>query len=73
MTQELQDAVRTDLVQLLLDKVEQDNYPSSTMLDLIEHLGAPEDLEEYAEVLMAKIEGENYPSNALIRRLAALT
>lgn len=76
MTQEsqnAQDVVRTQLLELLLDKVEQDNYPSSTMLDLIERLATPQDIEEYAEVLMAKIEVDTYPSNALIRRLVALT
>jgi hypothetical protein len=71
--QEAQESVRSQLLGLLLDKVEQDNYPSSTMLDLIERLATAEDLEEYAEVLMAKIDGETYPSNSLIRRLAALT
>jgi hypothetical protein len=73
MTQESQDHVRAELLQLLLDKVEEDDYPSSTMLDVIERLAGPDDLQEYAEVLMAKIEGENYPSNALIRRLVSLT
>lgn len=72
-SQDAQDAVRAQLLELLLDKVEQDDYPSSTMLDLIERLATPEDLPEYAEVLMAKIEGETYPSNSVIRRLVALT
>jgi hypothetical protein len=71
-SQEAREAVRTQLLELLLDKVEQDNFPSSTMLDLIELLATEEDVQEYAAVLMAKIENKTYPSNALIRRLVAL-
>ncbi|QBR93301.1 hypothetical protein [Nocardioides euryhalodurans] len=72
MAQESQNDVRTQLLELLLDKVEQDQYPSSTMLDLIEELVSPDEVEEYAGVLMAKLEGETYPSNSLIRRVMAL-
>lgn len=72
MAQESQNDVRTQLLELLLDKVEQDQYPSSTMLDLIEELVSPDEIEEYAGVLMAKLEGETYPSNSLIRRVMAL-
>ena len=72
MAQESQNDVRTQLLELLLDKVEQDQYPSSTMLDLIEELVSPDEVEQYAGVLMAKLEGETYPSNSLIRRVMAL-
>ena len=72
MAQESQNDVRTQLLELLLDKVEQDQYPSSTMLDLIEELVSPDEVEEYAGVLMAKLEGETYPSNSIIRRVMAL-
>ncbi|HEX6150032.1 hypothetical protein [Nocardioides sp.] len=73
MAEQPEDDVRQQLLQLLLEKVEQDTYPSSTMLDLIEHLVTPDELQEYASVLMAKVEGDTYPSNSLIRRLIALT
>lgn len=72
MAERSNDRTRTELLQLLLDKVEEDQYPSSTMLDLVEHLLHEEDVEMYADLLMSKIKDEDYPSNSLIRRLTAL-
>ena len=69
--QELQDEVRTRLLELLLDKVHADTYPSLTMLDIIEQLLKPENVGDYVEVLMAKIEDENYPSYELVNRVMA--
>ena len=66
------DDVRAQLLELLLDKVDGDNYPSSTMLDIIEQLITPETAPAYADVLMAKIDGENYPSMSLVRRVLQL-
>ncbi len=66
------DDVRAQLLELLLDKVDADNYPSSTMLDIIEQLITPETAPAYADVLMAKIDGENYPSMSLVRRVLQL-
>lgn len=68
-----QDETRQKLFSLLLDKVDQDQYPSSTMLDMIESILTPEEVPEYAEMLMAKIEGEQYPSYDLINRLTSLS
>lgn len=66
--------VRRRTLQLMLDKVHADTYPSTTMLDICERLlGSPDDVADYAEVLLAKIESENYPSYGLVRRLIAFT
>ena len=64
MADDIQEEVRSRTLQLLLDKVHADTYPSSTMLDIVERLLSPQDVGDYAEVLWAKIEGENYPSYA---------
>lgn len=64
--------VRSQMLELLLGKVEADTYPSSTMLDIIEGLLTPEDVQRYAEVLMAKVSDETYPSISILRRLLAL-
>lgn len=69
---EQSESVREQLLELLLEKVEQDTYPSSTMLDLIEELITPDDIARYGKVLMAKLASENYPSNSMIRRVTAL-
>ena len=73
MADDIQEEVRSRTLQLLLDKVHADTYPSSTMLDIVEQLLSPQDVGDYAEVLWAKIEGENYPSYALVQRLIDLT
>ena len=67
-----QQDVRAQLLQLLLDKIEQDNYPSATMLDIVEMLLTPDDVARYAEVLMAKLQDDTYPRHSLIRRVVAL-
>ena len=72
MAEDPANAVRLQLFELLLDKVDEDTYPSSTMLDQIERLLTPEEAPAYAAVLMAKIEGDTYPSNSLIRRVLEL-
>ena len=61
--------IRSQLLNLLLDKVDEDAYPSSTMLDIIEQMVTEETAPAYAEVLMAKINDENYPSMSLVRRV----
>jgi hypothetical protein len=73
MAGEVSDQVRAQLLELLLGKVDEDNYPSSTMLDIIEMLITPETAPAYAAVLMSKIDGENYPSINMIRRVLALS
>ncbi len=70
---EQSEGVRRRLLDLLLEKVEEDTYPSSTMLDLIELLVTPDEIGEYSDILLSKVEGDTYPSNSLIRRLVALT
>ncbi len=70
---EQSEGVRRQLLDLLLETVEEDTYPSTTMLDLIEQLVTPDEIDEYSDILMAKLEGETYPSNSIIRRLIALT
>ena len=65
--------VRVELLRQLLQKVHEDPYPSSTMLDLIEELLTPNEVPAYARVLLAKVEDENFPSVSMIQRIAALT
>ena len=72
MAQDTQELVRRRVLSLLLDKVSEDIYPSSTMLDIVEQLLTPDDVETYIDVLMDKLEGENYPSNSILMRMIAL-
>ena len=63
---------RQSVLDLLLDKVRDDNYPSATHLDLIEQLMTPDDIDEYREVLFEKVANETYPSTSILNRLVAL-
>ena len=65
--------VREQVLDLLLEKVENDRYPSSSMLDDIERLLTPWRREDYAEVLLDKIRRDRYASRAMIERLLRLS
>ncbi len=63
-------------VNLLLDRVREDRFPSPEHLNRIEaSLRTPEDLREYVLALLDRVEGVKRPSPAIldrIERLAAL-
>lgn len=63
---------REQLLSVLLDKIDEDRYPSSTMMDLVEEILHPEDVQAYADVLMAKIREDRFPSLALMIRVRSL-
>jgi hypothetical protein len=65
---QIQDA----LFHLLLDKIRQDQYPSTTMMNLVEETLTEDQLREYAEILLDKIESDQFPSIPMLRRIAAL-
>jgi hypothetical protein len=65
--------VREQVLDLLLEKVESDRYPSSTMLDDIERILTPWRREDYADVLMEKIRQDRYPSRSMIERVLRLS
>lgn len=72
MAENPQERQRQSVLDLLLDKVRDDNYPSATHLDLIEQLLTPDDLDSYREVLFEKVANETYPSTSILNRLVAL-
>jgi hypothetical protein len=65
--------VRGDVVDLLLQKIASDRFPSLTMMNLVEELLAPDDVPAYAAVLMEKVQIETYPSRSMLRLVMALT
>ena len=64
--------LRAQLVKRLVDQVEEDQYPSTTMMDTIEEMLTPDDVEQYAGVLLAKVADDTYPSIGMIRRIRDL-
>jgi len=65
--------IRDAVLDMLLEKVDNDRYPSPTMLDDIERLLTPWRRDDYAEVLMAKIRADRFPSHDMIERLLRLS
>jgi hypothetical protein len=64
--------VRAQLLQRLLEHVEEDQYPSTTMMDTIEEMLTPDEVQQYAGVLLAKVADDTYPSLGMIRRIRDL-
>jgi hypothetical protein len=67
-----QEVVRQALLDKLIDQIEQDTYPSVTMMDMVEELLTPWDLERYTNVLLDKIKDEQYPSIPMLERIRNL-
>ena len=66
-------SVREQVLDLLLEKIEHDRYPSSAMLDDVERLLTPWRIGDYAEVLLEKVRRDRFPSRAMIERLVRLS
>jgi hypothetical protein len=64
---------RAEFIQLLLEKVRADPYPSREQLDLIESSVPPEMVSDYARVLMEKASQEPYPSEEILQRIRRMT
>jgi hypothetical protein len=60
-----------EVLQVLLDKIEEDPYPSVTMMEMAEQLLAPEDVVPYAQILLDKVRATKFPSHDLLRRISA--
>ena len=61
-----------EVLEVLLEKVEQDPFPSVTMLNMIEEMLQPQDAPRYAAVLLDKIRADDFPSLDLLKRAQAL-
>ena len=64
---------RAALLDMLLERVAEDVYPSTTMLDLIEQIAEPDELSAYLTVLLEKIRNDTYPSIPMMQRVIALS
>lgn len=57
---------------MLLDKVRDDRYPSSKMMDILEYTMLGYEREEFARILLEKVSADRYPSIPMIERIARL-
>ncbi len=60
------------VLEVLLEKVEQDPFPSVTMMNMIEEILQPEDVPRYAALLLDKIRADQFPSLDLLKRAQSL-
>ena len=58
---------------MMIDRIRQDNYPSPTMMNIVESHMTEEQLPQYLDMLMEKIQDSQYPSMDMIRRVLKLT
>ena len=63
---------RRELLRALMYRVQQDQYPSVAMLDIIEELLEPDEVPAYVEMMLGRVRAETYPSLQMIRRVKQL-
>jgi hypothetical protein len=63
---------KSQLLDLLIDKVRGDSFPSPTMLDMIEEILDEDHVDQYARTLLEKVESDPYPSMDHMQRLKSL-
>jgi len=64
--------IRRELLDIALTQVQNDRYPSVTMMDIVEHLMGSEERSIYVQVLIDKIRHDRFPSIPMMRRVLAL-
>jgi hypothetical protein len=61
-------------VQVLLDRIRAEPYPSLAQMDLLEStVRNPDQLVEYLDALMDKVEETRFPSLTMLRRIQRIT
>ena len=61
-----------EILELRLDNVREDQYPSVTQFNVLEETPWEEEVAPYAETLMDKVRQDTYPSIDQLRRLQRL-
>jgi hypothetical protein len=67
--QDTREQTRAALLRSLMRKLEADPYPSSTMMDMVEELLTPDDVEPYVKLLLDRIDNDNFPSISMLHRV----
>jgi hypothetical protein len=57
----------------LLDRIQEDQYPSGELMDRVEILLDSEHVDEYVNILFEKIDDCKYPSKQILDRIARWT
>jgi hypothetical protein len=63
-------SLRERFVQILIDRIRAEPYPSLAQMDLVEAtVTSPDQLVEYLDALMDKVESTRFPSLTMLRRI----
>jgi len=65
--------VREEILRMLMGRVAEDQYPSATMLDMIEEMLTPAELPLYVEALLNRVRSDRFPSIPMLNRIKNLT
>jgi len=66
-------AHRDRLLELILERIREDRYPSGELMDRAEaNITRPEHLAAYLDVLLEKVDETWYPSKQMLDRIARL-
>jgi hypothetical protein len=63
---------RNAIARLLIEKVRQDKYPSTTQMEIIEQIVPSYLLRDYLNVLLEKVMTDSTPSIPMLRRLTRI-
>ncbi len=64
--------LRDRYLEMLMERVREDTYPSVMQMDLVESLLPPREMDTYLDILLEKVEGERYPSVSMLARIQRL-
>lgn len=56
-------------VEMLLDKIRDDKYPSATHMSIVEEMLPREMVPEYLEILVGKVAADRVPSVPMLKRI----
>jgi hypothetical protein len=65
-------ALQERYAEVLLDRIRDDRYPSTTQMDLLEAVAPPQQLAEYVMHLLERISNEPHPSTSMMQRVQRL-
>jgi hypothetical protein len=66
-------ALRRALLDIQLEKIQEEKFPSATMMNRVEGaLETQDQVEDYVTTLLAKVRSERYPSIPMINRIEGL-
>jgi hypothetical protein len=63
---------RAKYLRTLMERVREDNYPSTTHMDMIEQSLPPQWIPDYLDILLEKIEDDPHPSTSMLKRVGGL-